>query len=68
MKRTDLQALEGTIMKEVVKRRALGGYSVEAEGVLTLCETMLRVLQHLIEEFPEEEKEDGRRTRQKTRS
>jgi hypothetical protein len=53
MKRADLQALEGLMMKEVVKRRALGGYSAEAEGVLHLCETMLRVLQHMIETYPE---------------
>jgi hypothetical protein len=52
MKRADLLELEKTIMKEVVKRRALGGYSAEAEGVLILCETLMRVLQHMVDEYP----------------
>ena len=54
MKRADLLELEKTIMKEVVKRRALGGYSAEAEGVLILCETLMRVLQHMVDEYPQE--------------
>ena len=39
-------------MKHVVKRRALGGYSQEAEGVLILFETLLRVVQHFRERAP----------------
>ena len=63
MKLSDLQKLESAIMKEVVRRRQLGGYSVEAEGVLILCETMLRVLQHIIETYPESEKAPPKRTK-----
>lgn len=53
MRKHDLETLEATIMKEVVKRRQLGGYSAEAEGILTLAETTLRILQHMIETYPE---------------
>lgn len=53
MKRADLVALEGVLMKEVVKRRQLGGYSADAEGILTIAEASLRILQHLIETYPE---------------
>ena len=53
MRRSDLETLEATIMKEVVKRRQLGGYSADAEGILTLAEAILRLLQHLIETYPE---------------
>lgn len=52
MKKEDLQDLEATMMKEVVRRRALGGYSTEAEGIMTLCEVLLRVVQHMVEEYP----------------
>jgi hypothetical protein len=50
MKRSDLLELEKTMMKEVVKRRALGGYSADAEGILTLCETLMRLLQYIIDD------------------
>ena len=52
MKRTDLLELEKTMMKEVVKRRALGGYSADAEGILILSETLMRLLQHIIDDMP----------------
>lgn len=54
MKRSDLQSLEKDVMKEVVKRRSLGGYSPDAEGILLLAETVMRLLQHIIDEFPPE--------------
>lgn len=52
MTRDDLIELEKNIMAEVVKRRKLGGYSVEAEGLLILSEAMLKVLGYLIEKAP----------------
>lgn len=56
MKRSDLQDLEKKVMAEVVKRRQLGGYSMEAEGILILCEVAMRLLQHAIETYPEPKK------------
>jgi len=50
MKLEQIQQLEKEIMKEVVKRRGLGGYSAEAEGLLILTEAMYKVVQHLREE------------------
>ena len=55
MKLPALLELEKVIMKEVVKRRGLGGYNSEAESVLLLSETLYKVIQHLVEEYPEEE-------------
>jgi hypothetical protein len=56
MKRPALLELEKVIMKEVVKRRGLGGYNSEAESVLLLAETIYKVITHLIDEYPEEKK------------
>lgn len=55
MTRDDLLDLEKRIMEEVVKRRKLGGYSVEAEGLLVLSESLLKILQHLIEKAPRQQ-------------
>jgi len=43
-------------MKEVVKRRNLGGYSPDAEGILLIAEIVMRILQHTIETYPEDKK------------
>lgn len=62
MKRSDLLELEKTMMKEVVKRRQLGGYSPDAEGILTICETLMRLLQHIVDDMaPVEDKPDPKR-------
>jgi len=47
MKLEQLQQLESQMMEEVVKRRKLGGYSTEAEGLLLVCEHLLKLEQHL---------------------
>ena len=47
MTRDDLEKLEAVLMEEVVKRRKLGGYSMEAEGILKLSESCLAIVQHL---------------------
>lgn len=50
MKLEALAELEKVLMKEVVKRRGLGGYNSEAESVLLLAEVQFKIIQHLIEE------------------
>lgn len=52
MTRDDLEHLEKNLMEEVVKRRKLGGYSVEAAGVLMLAESVLQITQHLKDALP----------------
>jgi len=52
MHRDDLIELEKRLMEEVVKRRKLGGYSVEAAGVLMLAESLLAITQHLKDQMP----------------
>lgn len=52
MNRQDLDELEKRIMAEVVRRRKLGGYSQDAEGLLILCESMLQIIMHLKERTP----------------
>jgi len=52
MNREDLGDLEARLMEEVVKRRKLGGYSVEAAGVLMLAESTLAIVQHLKDGMP----------------
>ena len=52
MTRDDAIELEKRLMEEVVKRRKLGGYSVEAAGVLMLAESLLQITQHLKDTLP----------------
>ncbi len=52
MNREDLTELEARLMEEVVKRRKLGGYSMEAAGILMLAESNLAIVQHLKAEMP----------------
>lgn len=52
MTRDDLEFHEKTIMEEVVKRRKLGGYSMEAAGILLLCESVLALIQHAKDQLP----------------
>jgi len=47
MKRLDLLVLEEPLAKEVERRRGLGGYSQDAEGILLIGETLLKVLQYV---------------------
>lgn len=54
MTRQDLIELEKILMAEVVKRRSLGGYSAEAEGLLTHAEALFRIVQHLKDKAPRE--------------
>ena len=52
MTRDDLEVLEAKIMDEVVNRRRLGGYSMEAAGVLLLFESTLKMVQHMKDQLP----------------
>ena len=55
MKITQLAELEKQLMEEVVRRRKLGGYSMEAEGILLMGEALLKIVGHLIDEYPQNE-------------
>lgn len=50
MKIEKLVELEKQIMEEVVRRRQLGGYSMEADGMLLVTESLLKLVGHLIDE------------------
>lgn len=43
----DIERLEAAMMQEVVRRRQLGGYSADADAILLIAETVLRMLQHM---------------------
>jgi len=60
MKRSDLQDLEEELMKEWAKRKGLGGYSQDAEGLLLITRAMVRLLRHMIDTYPEEKKANGK--------
>ncbi len=49
MNKEQLERLEAQMLQEVAKRRPLGGYSTDASTILMLCETIMRILQHVIE-------------------
>lgn len=48
MTRQDLIELEKVVMEEVVKRRKLGGFDVNAETILILSEVLLKLVGHLV--------------------
>lgn len=50
MLKKDLEDLEKEVVKEVVKRRSLGGYSTEADGLLLDGEFLLKIMRHLIDQ------------------
>ena len=52
MTRKDLEELEKELMKLVVSRRHLGGYSSEAEAILLITETLYKLTQHIREQAP----------------
>lgn len=45
-------------MKLTVHRRQLGGFDANAEAIMILCETMLKVVTHLREKAPRPKKEE----------
>lgn len=50
MTNIELETLEEILQREVIRRNNLGGYSMEAEGLLTLTKAALAIVQHLISE------------------
>ena len=44
-----LEQLQDLMTDEVAKRRRLGGYSQEADAILMLCETVLKLTQHILD-------------------
>lgn len=63
MKLPALLELEKVLMKEVVKRRGLGGYSADADGILFLTESLFKLTQHLVDEFPQEEEQPKKKAK-----
>ena len=47
-----MKRYEDAVMKEIVTRRGLGGYSPEAGTILQLCEITLEMLRHIKETSP----------------
>lgn len=54
MKRTDLEKLEKVVTAEIVKRRQLGEYSADAAGLLLIGEALMRLIQHVIDNTPDD--------------
>lgn len=52
MTRDDLDELEKALMKLVVSRRQLGGFDVNAEAILIVSESLLKITSHLREKAP----------------
>ena len=52
MTKKQLAELEAEVMKEVVRRRGLGGYNSEAESILLLSEFILKIVRHLEDKAP----------------
>ena len=52
MTRDELERTEKILIDEVVRRRKLGGYSTDAEGILLLAESILAIVQHLRDSLP----------------
>lgn len=56
MTREELEKWKDILVKEELRRRNLGGYSVEAEGLIILTAALLKVVQFLLEKPTREKK------------
>lgn len=52
MKRELLDQLQAAMMKEVVRRRSLGGYNSEAESILVISEVLLKLIDMIKDDTP----------------
>lgn len=52
MNRKEAEELEDRLLREVARRRNLGGYSPDAPAMLMLCEVMYEIVRHLKERMP----------------
>lgn len=52
MKKEELEELEQILHDEYSRRRKLGGYSAEAEGLLILSEALFKITCHLNDNYP----------------
>tara|TARA_R110000868_G_scaffold138814_1_gene353265 strand:- start:39 stop:224 length:186 start_codon:yes stop_codon:yes gene_type:complete len=59
MKRSELEAMEKTLMAEVVRRRALGGYNADAPTLELLALSVYEMARHLRERAPKEKTDDS---------
>lgn len=61
MTRDDLERIERELEGLVVDRRRLGGFDVNAEGILIIGEAILRITRHLREKAPKVKRESDTR-------
>ena len=47
----ELEELQKAIEKETVYRRSLGGFDANAATIMFLCETLMKINRHLIEQL-----------------
>lgn len=52
MIKSEIDELEKLVMKNLVARRNLGAASYEAEEILIIWETLLRLVRHLNDQIP----------------
>jgi hypothetical protein len=52
MTRDEFDQIEAGLMKEIVKRRALGGYSADATTIQFLAETLYEISRHISAKVP----------------
>lgn len=52
MTRDDFDRLEAGLMKEIVKRRSLGGYSADATTIQFLAEALYEISRHISAKVP----------------
>ncbi len=57
MRIDDLEKMEKEMMKEVVRRRGLGGYNTDAESILLMSEWLFKLVGHIIEQEKQKKKQ-----------
>lgn len=57
MKQSDLSGIRDKLHDEVMRRRGLGGFSTDAEGILLIAESLLAITNHLLAQQPKKKSE-----------
>ena len=60
MTREDFEVIEAKLMKEIVNRRALGGYNADAATLEFLASTIYEISRHISAKLPRKKTEDDK--------
>lgn len=52
MTKDDLKSMSDQLGEEIARRKKLGGYSMEADGLMIICTAVKHLTDHLLDTYP----------------